>query len=106
MPVLFLWFSFQNPEQSADEEEEKDEIESGSFPLIQYLWTAIDWFVWNCVFKDFIWSGGSSAESDEDGDEGVTAKSFMKKKPQEEEKKAPEASKFLKGAAVSPILTI
>lgn len=26
----------------------------------------------------------------------------MKKKPQEEEKKAPEASKFLKGAAVSP----
>lgn len=37
MPVLFLWFSFQNPEQSADEEEEKDEIESGSFPLIRYL---------------------------------------------------------------------
>lgn len=35
----------------------------------------------------------------------MTAKNFMKKKPQEEEKKAPEASKFLKGAAVSPVLT-
>lgn len=49
-------------------------------------------------------SGGSSADSDEEeGDEGVSAKSFMKKKLQEEENKAPEASKFLKGAAVSPV---
>lgn len=48
-----------------------------------------------------VWYVGSSSESDDD-DDGVTAKSFMKKKPQEEEKAAPEASKFLKGAAVSP----
>ncbi|XP_066521643.1 eukaryotic translation initiation factor 3 subunit C [Hoplias malabaricus] len=57
----------ENPEQSAEEEEEKEEAESGS-----------------------------SSESDDDG-EGVTAKSFMKKKPAAEP--APEASKFLKGAA-------
>uniref|UniRef100_A0A671M365 Eukaryotic translation initiation factor 3 subunit C n=1 Tax=Sinocyclocheilus anshuiensis TaxID=1608454 RepID=A0A671M365_9TELE len=40
----------------------------------------------------------SSSESDDDDDDGVTAKSLLKKKPQEEEK-APEANKFLKGAA-------
>ncbi|XP_036429201.1 eukaryotic translation initiation factor 3 subunit C isoform X2 [Colossoma macropomum] len=57
----------ENPEQSAEEEEEKEEAESGS-----------------------------SLESEDDG-EGVTAKSFMKKKPAAEP--APEASKFLKGAA-------
>ncbi|XP_017550627.1 eukaryotic translation initiation factor 3 subunit C isoform X5 [Pygocentrus nattereri] len=57
----------ENPEQSAEEEEEKEEAESGSY-----------------------------SESEDDG-EGVTAKSFMKKKPAAEP--APEASKFLKGAA-------
>ncbi|XP_027019058.1 eukaryotic translation initiation factor 3 subunit C [Tachysurus fulvidraco] len=59
----------ENPEQSADEEEEKEEAGSGS-----------------------------SSDSDEEGaGESATAKSFMKKKPAAEP--APEASKFLKGAA-------
>ncbi|XP_060719870.1 eukaryotic translation initiation factor 3 subunit C [Tachysurus vachellii] len=59
----------ENPEQSADEEEEKEEAGSGS-----------------------------SSDSDEEGaGESATAKSFMKKKPTAEP--APEASKFLKGAA-------
>ncbi|KAF7705147.1 eukaryotic translation initiation factor 3 subunit C [Silurus meridionalis] len=58
----------ENPEQSADEEEEKEEAQSGS---------SLD------------------SDDDEAGD-GVSAKSFMKKKPVAEQ--APEASKFLKGA--------
>ncbi|XP_060795410.1 eukaryotic translation initiation factor 3 subunit C [Neoarius graeffei] len=58
----------ENPEQSADEEEEKEEAGSGS---------SLD------------------SEGEVAGD-GVTAKSFMKKKPVAEP--APEASKFLKGA--------
>ncbi|XP_030629075.1 eukaryotic translation initiation factor 3 subunit C [Chanos chanos] len=59
----------ENPEQSAEEEEEKDGVESGS----------------------------SLESEDETGEEGgVSAKSFMKKKPASEP--APEASKFLKAA--------
>lgn len=50
--------------------------------------------------KDDVGSASSSESDDDDDDEGITAKSLLKKKPQEE--KAPEASKFLKGAAVGP----
>ncbi|KAM9837629.1 eukaryotic translation initiation factor 3 subunit C isoform 1-T1 [Aulostomus maculatus] len=56
----------ENPQESADEEEERGPEDSGS-----------------------------SSESDEEGgDDGVSAKSFLKKKPEA----APEASKFLKSA--------
>lgn len=56
----------ENPQESADEEEEKEPEESGS-------------------------SSESEAEA---GDEGVSARAFLKKKPEA----APEASKFLKSA--------
>lgn len=79
--------------------------------LLLYCWAAVDChkvmlMVMVCLESSsfalslLVWCVGSSSESDDD--DGVTAKSFMKKKPQEEEKAAPEASKFLKGAAVSP----
>uniref|UniRef100_A0A1A7XYL2 Eukaryotic translation initiation factor 3 subunit C n=1 Tax=Iconisemion striatum TaxID=60296 RepID=A0A1A7XYL2_9TELE len=59
----------ENPQESADEEEEKEEEESE----------------------------GSSSESEGDEEDGVSAKSFLKKKPEG----ASEASKFLKGAKES-----
>ncbi|XP_008312829.1 eukaryotic translation initiation factor 3 subunit C [Cynoglossus semilaevis] len=54
----------ENPQESADEEEEKEPEDSGS------------------------------SESDSDGEEEVTAKAFLKKKPEA----LPDASKFLKSA--------
>lgn len=49
------------------------------------------------VFLACVWCAGSSLDSEgEVAGDGVTAKSFMKKKPVAEP--APEASKFLKGA--------
>ncbi|XP_058477675.1 eukaryotic translation initiation factor 3 subunit C [Solea solea] len=56
----------ENPQESADEEEEKEPEESGS----------------------------SSESETEEGDEGVSAKAFLKKKPEP----VPDASKFLKSA--------
>uniref|UniRef100_A0A3Q2PHR2 Eukaryotic translation initiation factor 3 subunit C n=1 Tax=Fundulus heteroclitus TaxID=8078 RepID=A0A3Q2PHR2_FUNHE len=60
----------ENPQESADEEEEKEQGDSGS-----------------------------SSESEDDGGEEVSAKSFLKKKPEGPS----EASKFLKGAKGSGV---
>lgn len=54
-------------------------------------------FVMPNFFFLFMSCAGSSSDSEDDGaGDGVTAKSFIKKKPAAEA--APEASKFLKGA--------
>uniref|UniRef100_A0A8C5E8G3 Eukaryotic translation initiation factor 3 subunit C n=1 Tax=Gouania willdenowi TaxID=441366 RepID=A0A8C5E8G3_GOUWI len=58
----------ENPQESADEEEEKEAGDSGS--------------------------SSDSDDDDDDDDDGVSAKAFLKKKPES----APDASKFLKSS--------
>lgn len=69
----------------------KDKI-AGIFELVQE-WTLKQ------IFFFFLIPPQGSSDSDGEADEGVTAKSFLKKKPEP----APDASKFLKSAKGSGV---